>query len=177
MKKNKIFDTRTVVTLGVLVAMHIVLSRWLSINTPYLKIGFAFVPVFIAAYLYGPIAAGVASGVADVLGATLFPSGPFFPGFTLTSVLIGVVYGLFIYKKQTPLRILLAVLINQLVFGLLLNTYWISLLYGSSYVALLGTRVFQCLLLIPVEVVVMTAMTKPMTHLARVAHFRNEVSV
>lgn len=172
----KKFSTKTIVTLGVLVALHIVLSRFLSINTPYLKIGFAFVPVFIAAYLYGPVAAGAASGVADVLGATLFPSGPFFPGFTLTSVLIGVSYGLMIHKKQSPLRIIMMVVFNQLVFGLLLNSYWISLLYGSSYVALLGTRVFQCLLLIPVEIVVMIAITKPVSHLARVGHDRNGVS-
>ena len=98
--------------------------------------------------------------LADLLGATLFPSGSFFPGFTLTAALRGASYGLLLSKKQTPVRILLVVLFNQLVLGLALNTLWISILYGSAYGPLLVTRLVQCLPLIPVEFVVITAIAK-----------------
>lgn len=101
-------------------------------------------------------------GVADLLGATLFPIGAYFPGFTLTCVLQGTVYGLLLNKKQTPIRILLAVGIVQLVLGLLLNTLWISILYGSSFGALLVTRVVQCLIMIPVEFIVIGMLSKMM---------------
>jgi len=90
----------------------------------------------------------------------LFPSGSFFPGFTLTAALRGASYGLLLSRKQTPLRILLVVIFNQLVLGLTLNTLWISILYGSAYWPLLVTRLIQCVPLIPVEFVVITAIAK-----------------
>ena len=51
----KKLDLKAMVTCAALIAAAIVLSRFLSINAWNLKIGFTFVPVFIAAYLYGPI--------------------------------------------------------------------------------------------------------------------------
>ena len=35
--------------------------------------------------------------------------------------------------------------------GLLINSFWISVLYSAPYVPLLGTRVLQCAVLAPVE--------------------------
>ena len=49
----KKLDVKTMVTCAALIAAAIVLSRFLSINAWNLKIGFTFVPVFLAAYLYG----------------------------------------------------------------------------------------------------------------------------
>ena len=61
---------------AILVAIEIVLNRFLSINTPGLKIGFSFVPIVIAAILFGPVKAGVIYALADLIGAILFPIGP-----------------------------------------------------------------------------------------------------
>ena len=83
----KKLDVKTMVTCAALIAAAIVLSRFLSINAWNLKIGFTFVPVFLAAYLYGPLGGAIVGGIADFLGATLFPIGAYFPGFTLTCVL------------------------------------------------------------------------------------------
>ena len=102
----KKLDLKAMVTCAALIAAAIVLSRFSSINVWNLKIGFTFVPVFIAAYLYGPIGGAVVGGIADFIGAILFPIGAYFPGFTLTCVITGAVYGLLLHKKQTPLRIL-----------------------------------------------------------------------
>ena len=154
------FDTKMLVTAALLIAMQIILSRFLSINAWNLKIGFAFTAVFVAAYLYGPWFSAVVAAVADVVGASLFPSGAFFPGFTLTAVLTGLVFGLFLYKKQTPGRIIAAVAIDQLILGLLLNSYWISVLYGSPYVPLLATRAVQCLVMMPVMYFTISALSK-----------------
>ena len=151
----KKIDLKAMVTCAALIAAAIVLSRFLSI-----KIGFTFVPVFIAAYLYGPIGGAVVGGIADFIGAILFPIGAYFPGFTLTCVITGAVYGLLLHKKQTPLRILIAIAIVQLGCGLLVNTYWISVLYGSPFTVLLVTRSVQCLIMIPVEFIVIGAMSR-----------------
>ncbi len=148
MKKMTLY---TWVTLGLLLAMQVVLTRFLSISAWNIRIGFGFVPVVIAAVLYGPIPAAILGGAADFLGAILFPSGPFFPGFTLTAALTGLVWGLFLWKKSHWIYSLLAVLIVQFVLGLLLNTYWISFLYGSSFTGLLATRVVQAAVLCVVQ--------------------------
>ena len=75
-------------------------------------------------------------------------------------MITGAVYGLLLHKKQTPLRILIAIAIVQLGCGLLVNTYWISVLYGSSFTVLLVTRSVQCLIMIPVEFIVIGAMSR-----------------
>jgi ECF transporter S component (folate family) len=150
MKKG--ISVQKLVIMGVLVAMEIVLSRFLSFNTWNTKIGFGFIPIAAAAILMGPVEAAVCGGFADLLGATLFPIGAYFPGFTATAALTGLVFGLFFHKEQTPLRVVPAVLINQFILGLLVNTYWISVLYGSPFKELLVTRVTQSVVLSIVQI-------------------------
>lgn len=159
-KRNHGFDAKTIAVMGVLVAMEIVLSRFLSISAWNIKIGFSFVPLVLAAMLLGPVKAGIVGALGDFLGATLFPIGPYSPGFTLTQFLMGVVFGIFLYKKQNPAKITAAVAINQLVLSLLLNTYWISKLFGSPFRPLLITRIWQTAVLVPVQLLVILIISK-----------------
>ena len=144
-------DTRSITALGLLVAVEIVLSRFCSINAWDLKIGFSFLPVAVAAMRLGPLEAAVVAAVSDFVGAVLFPIGAYFPGFTLTAFLSGLVFGWLLHRRRTAGRVLAAVLLHQLVLGLLINSFWISVLYSAPYVPLLGTRVLQCAVLAPVE--------------------------
>lgn len=162
------FTTRQLATLGVLTAVEIVLNRFLSINAWNIKIGFSFVPIVIAAILYGPLQAAVVAALGDFVGAILFPIGAYFPGFTLTAFLTGLVFGFFLHREQTLLRALCAVLLVQFVLGLLLNTYWISVLYGSPFVPLLATRVVQAGLLTVVQTVTILAIARVLPRLRRV---------
>ncbi len=150
------FKTKNNAYLGLLVALEIILSRFLSFNAWNVKIGFNFVPIVVAAMLFGPVSAGIVAALGDFLGAILFPIGAYFPGFTATAFMTGVVFGLFLYKKQTAARTLGSVLINQLVLSLLLNSLWISILYGSPYLPLLATRIIQCAVLGPVQFITIT---------------------
>ena len=102
--------------MGLLVALQVILSRFFSINAWNFKIGFSFLPIAVAGMFFGPVGGAIVATVADVIGALLFPSGQFFPGFTLTALLGGVVWGALLHKKQTNGRILCAVLIEQLTF-------------------------------------------------------------
>ena len=145
----KKLDTRSITALGLLVAVEIVLSRFCSINAWDLKIGFSFLPVAVAAMRLGPLEAAVVAAVSDFVGAVLFPIGAYFPGFTLTAFLSGLVFGWLLHRRRTAGRVLAAVLLHQLV--LLINSFWISVLYSAPYVPLLGTRVLQCAVLAPVE--------------------------
>lgn len=156
----KKFSTKLMVSMGVLIAIEVVLSRFCSISAWNLKIGFSFVPVAVAAVLYGAVPAAVVAALGDFIGAILFPIGAYFPGFTLTAALTGLTFGLFFHKRQTAGRIIGAVAVNQLALSLLLNTLWISILYTSPFVPLLLTRVAQAAVMAPVQFVVIGLMTK-----------------
>ena len=147
------FNTRTLTTLALLTTMEIVLSRFLSISAWNMKIGLSFVPIVAAAILYGPLAAGVVAALGDFIGAILFPIGAYFPGFTLTAFLTGVVFGFFLHEKQGWPQCIAAVGINQFVLSLFLNTLWISILYGSPYGPLLAARIVQCVILTAVQLI------------------------
>ena len=154
MRKQRV---RLLAHLALLVALEVVLSRFLSISTPYNKISFAFVPLALAGSLYGPWAGLAVGGVSDLLGATLFPSGPFFPGFTLTTALKGLVFGLCLRNGRSGSwkAITLAVCLNAVVLSLCLNTLWIHLLYGAPVSQLLLSRMVQEMLVIPLQCVVL----------------------
>jgi len=98
-------SAQKLVILAFFVALYIVLERFFSFNVWNMRVGFAFIALALAGMLYGPLAAGLVGAVGDILGMLLFPTGPYFPGFTLTAFFMGLIYGLFLYKEQSFLRI------------------------------------------------------------------------
>lgn len=139
----KKFDTRAMTTTALLVAMTVFLARFCSISAWNIRIGFSFLPVAVAAILFGMKGSCAVASLSDIIGTILFPVGPYFPGFTLTAFLTGIVYAIFLHKKQTSLRILGCVAVNQLFLSLFLNSFWISIWYSSPYLPLLATRSVQ----------------------------------
>ena len=167
MSEKKMNRTHKLVLMAMLVAIQVVLSRFLSINLWNLKIGFSFVPIALAGMLLGPMGAGLTGMVADIIGATLFPSGAFFPGFTLTAFITAFGYGFFLHKKQDMPHILAAVLFSEIVGTLLLNTKWIAILYGTAFLPIFVTRVWQAVGMGIVEIVVIKLLAKYVPHLKK----------
>jgi ECF transporter S component (folate family) len=158
MKRENRQNINQLATMGVLIALDVILARFLSINTPISRVGFAFIARVIAAVVLGPVQAAVVGGCADFVGAIVFPSGAYFPGFTLTAAMIGLIYGLFLHKKVTPVRIVAAVVVSQVVCSLGLNTLWLSIITGSSFAALLSTRLIQALVTGAVQIATIFAL-------------------
>ena len=154
-EKTKTMKNRTVkiATMALLIALQVVLSRFLSINLQFLKIGFSFVPLMAAGYIYGASGGVIVALVSDLIGALLFPSGAFFPGFTVTAVLSGFIYGLAFSGKCTTSKIVISVVAEQVLCSLLLNTWWLAIMYHSSFKALIVTRFWQALAMIVVEII------------------------
>lgn len=159
MKRNsRLFP---LVVCALLIAMQIILSRFLSISTPVVKIGFDFAPMALAGMMFGPWWACAVGVLADLLGANLFPIGPYFPGFTLVAGLCGFTYGLFLHRwdgKLMRVRLFLAVLIVTIPLQLGLDTFWISILYDKGYLFYLGTRVIKTCVMIPVQLITLPAL-------------------
>ena len=131
------------VAAAVLVALKVVLDRFLSYNVWNQRFGFSFIAVAFAGAMLGAPWAMAVGGLGDIVGALLFPTGPYFPGFTLTAVLTALCTALFIRKNASLLRITLSVLINQFFGSVILNSVWISILYGKGFVALIPSRILQ----------------------------------
>ena len=176
-KPRAAVSIRVLTVLAMLVAMTVMLDRFpgLSIKTPGWKIGFSFVPPMLAAILYGPIEAAVVYGLSDLIGALLFPFGPYHPGFTVAAALMGFVMGVFLNKR--PLAFakgkfewkkirffpnqLVPVLINAIALGLFVNTYWVSQLYGSkTYWGWFVYRLVEYAILVPVQLIMIPVLLK-----------------
>lgn len=160
MSEKQMSMTHRLVLMAMFAAVQIVLSRFLSINLWNLKIGFSFIPVVIAGILLGPVSAGLVGLVSDVIGATLFPIGTFFPGFSLTSFITSFGYGFFLYKNQSMKNIVAAVLFSEIVGTIFLNTLWISMLYGTPFFAVLIPRIAQAVGMSVVKILCIRVMVK-----------------
>ncbi len=137
---------------ALLMALEIILTRFLSITLPFVRIGFGFLPISIIAILYGPLWAGTAYALGDILGMLIFPAAPYFPGFTFTAFCTGAVYGLILHKREITLkRVFLAVCIVCVVLNLGLDTYWLYILYDTGVVGFLPGRLIKCAIMIPLQ--------------------------
>ena len=85
----------------------------------------------------------------------MFPTGPYFPGFTLSVTLMGLVCGALLYKHEVNIwRTILAVGICQFVIALFLTTYWIHLLYGFPYWVKWAERLVQVAVISAAQLVI-----------------------
>ena len=115
-----------------------------------------FIPAAWAAAIFGPVAGGITGVFGDLLGWIIRPNGPFFPGFTISGFATGVIFGLFLYKKEITLkRAILAAASVVLIVELGLNTIWIMLLYGNAFKVLIAGRLIKALIVLPVQVLVL----------------------
>ncbi|WP_034551375.1 folate family ECF transporter S component [Carnobacterium funditum] len=156
MEKNK-FDARSISIIGLLMGLDIVLTRFIVIETPIVRIGFGFLPVAIIAMLYGPWIAGTTAAITDFMGIMLFPKAAlYFPGFTLSAFLGGVIYGIILYKKPKNLkRVIFAILLVTLFINLGLNTLWLTIILDKAIYAIFPVRVVQNLVLAPINCILL----------------------
>ena len=88
-----------------------------------------------------------------MLFRSLFPTGPFFPGFTLTVFLTGIAYGSFLHKHGPRSSNLVAASIMVVAIRVGLDTLWLSILFDDSYLALMPVRLVKGLIDIPLQIV------------------------
>ena len=170
-KKNedKIF---TLTCLALLTAMQIVIARFLAIPvTESIRFSFSFIPVVIAARRFGILGGLLVYGLGDFIGAMILPTGgAYFPGFTLTSAISGLIYGLYLAKKSGAVRIVLSVLTSQVLCTLLMNSYWVSTLYGSDFGAVFLSRVPQSAIMTVLQIIFMVPFLEKICNVIKLPH-------
>lgn len=169
--------SKKIIFAAIFLALTIVLGRFLAIKTPILKISFGFIGTLTIAMYLGPKWSTLNACLADVIGAILFPFGAYFPGYTLSAILSGFIYGKILYKgknlekyegnKQTLLRIgISSFFVCFLVHGVI-NTFWVYITTGQAVFAILPVRIAKQLIMVPIQMIVMFVIEKNVTKLLK----------
>ena len=150
-------QVRTLTGVAMLLAMSVVISFTASVRvTETIKIGLGYLITAWLGMLYGPFTAALAAGAGDLIKYLLKPDGAYFFGFTLTAMLGGVVYGVFFYREKCTIpRAIASKATVSLLLNCLLNTVWVSWLYGMPFLGALGPRVIKNLMALPFEIVLL----------------------
>ena len=136
-------NTRKLTLAALLLASDVLLTRVLAFNTPLMKIGLGFAAVAICACLYGAPWAALVAALGDILGSVLFPTGAYFPGFTL--------YG----GRKHWVRPVLAAVLNCVLISYLANSAMIAFITGNSYRSMLAARAVQLTVMLPLQILVL----------------------
>lgn len=140
-----------------LIVVSSLLSSYISIAV---KISFSFIFLSIIGCKYGPLLCGIISAMADIITFISKPLGPYQPLLTLSALIVGVVYGLFLYKNKGTLpRIMIACFVIAII-NQFLNTYFISILYGKVFTEFFVLRLPENLIMIPIEIIVIYIVLK-----------------
>lgn len=153
MKKS--LNLKKMVITALMIAMNIVLVRYLGVTTDLVKINFGFLPLTTVALLYGPLWGGASFALADIVGMLIAGGGrTYFPLFTVSEFLYGVAYGLLLHKREKNLlNISLTVILTTVVINLGLTPLWnmlyMRIIMGKelAYWAIVTTRVAPAIIM------------------------------
>ncbi len=137
--------TKKLVTMGILIALSVVLTRVLSFYvTPAIRVGFGEIPIILAGIWLGSIYGGVVGGLADVIGANLLSGLGFYPPLVVGPILIGAVAGL--VGKMVNIndcrmwKVAVTVGASLAVSSVFYTTFALQTLMGGDYFVLMLSR-------------------------------------
>ena len=169
MKFNKKHIFKMVMT-AVMIALNIVLERFLTFHIESNHYSVSIITVAFAAVFLGTPYAITVAALGDIIGALLFPIGAYFPGFTLTNVLVALCLCFFIRKKVTVIGSVLATLISKTIGTLILNSVWVSVLYRGgidAFPAYMVTRIPQAIIMFVLETAILILVFHDKSHIRK----------
>ena len=174
-------NVRMLTLAGIITAASIVLESFpIYLLGTSLKIYFSFLVISLGCYVYGP-AVGILVGFAnDTLGFLISSFGePYFPGYLITAMLSGLIYGTLLYRQRiTVLRLVVVRLIINYGSNVLLGSVWKAMLYGKGYYYYFTTGLIKNTTMLPIEVLLMVLMFQlALPALARSGLLPKEVAV
>ena len=156
-------SVRVQAAVAMLLALNVVLSYFGSFYlSPEIKVSTSFLALSSTAYLFGPIPAALSGALTDVIQFFLRPAGPYFPGYTVSGILGGLIYGACLYRREGKALLVgipLSKLLINLLVNIVLNTLWLHLLNGAPFFAMLPARALKNAVLFPFEAALMYALT------------------
>ena len=151
---ERLKEVRCITTLAMMSALYVVLYMVkIPLAAESNRVSLTFLPVVASGYLFGPVGASIVGIIGDVIGSNLFPQGAYFPGFTLSAAIDGLILGCFFYKAKIniTLKSFIANFIAVLFVNVFLNTVWVSILYEKAFFVYFYSRVIKNILVYPVQ--------------------------
>lgn len=164
----KKLNTRLVIISGLLIALNIVLSRFVAIPG---VINFGGFPIIFGGIVFGPAVGGVVGGVGDVVSHFIRPTGPFMPHFTLTSALTGIIPGFIVrilkMKLSAPSlwKIFVAIFIGQVTTSVILVPYFRNVLFDHPLLVTMTKAAIRQAVNIPVYTIIMKPLIKALSRI------------
>ncbi len=154
---DELKSSRALVVTAMFIALNLVFDLLgLKIYiTPELRISVGFVFNASVGMFYGPAVGMMTGFCTDVLGFFLSPNNPtgYFPGYTLTAIVGGLFYGLWLYKERPSIgRCIGAKVCVNFFCNIILNSIWSAMVDHKGFWALLPGRLFKNICLLPFEV-------------------------
>ncbi len=117
-----------------------------------LHIFLTFFVKMLGAAIYGPLVGAATGALGDIFGYFMMPAGPYFPGYTLSAALGGLIYGLFLYRARiSAVRIFASKLMVNVLVNILLGSCWSMAMYGQGYLYYLAKSLIKNIALWPLE--------------------------
>ncbi|MBO4695765.1 MAG: folate family ECF transporter S component [Lachnospiraceae bacterium] len=161
-KKSKaLISTLLICLCAMMIAIQFVFERFLSISTPFYRIGLTFISRAVTGLCVGMILGGLCSWTADYLGSILV-YGSVNPFISAAALLRGLCFG-WAYRKKEPNIVftVLTVLFDQFFCGWVVTTTGLIRFYGMpNNAATWGSRALQALFLTAVEIPVLLLLNK-----------------
>ena len=150
---HELKKTKVMAVTAMLIAIGVVLGFFSIQLTEFIRIGFSM--------LFGPVVGGIMGGIGDILKFLIKPTGPYFFGYTLNAILGPVIYGIFFYHRPIQLgRVVAAKITVALLVNLLLGTWWLTILYGKGFLAILPARFIKQVVSVPIDSVIFYVLAK-----------------
>ncbi len=151
-------STRKITLLAILLATNVVVSFLYIPVGVNLRIYFTFLINMMVAVNYPYPVVFLYAIVEDLVSFFVYPTGPFFAGYTLTAVLSMSIYWIVLYGKKIEWkRVALAKTLVNVFANIFVNSLWSKILYGKGYLYYLGKSAVKNIVLIPVEVLLFLA--------------------
>ena len=146
---------------ALMIAMCVILGRIPSVPLfGGAKITWGFLARALCALVCGPVLGVVFGFTEDILSFFLSGGGgyPFFPGYTLTTMLGVFIYALFFYRAEiTGRRVFLAKLLTNIQ-NVILGSLWSSILYGKAWSVMAVGSFWKNLIMLPFQTVLLVAL-------------------
>lgn len=155
-------NVRTLTFAALMIAACVALSYipYIPVGDTGARVTWGFLARSVCGMVGGPVTALVFGLAEDTISFFINPSGPYFPGYALTTMLGTMFYALFLYRaRPTLLRVFLAKLCTNAL-NVVLGALWNAMLYSKGYLYYMTTSFWKNLVLLPIQTVLLYALIR-----------------
>ncbi|NLM49422.1 MAG: folate family ECF transporter S component [Clostridiaceae bacterium] len=152
---KNIKNTKALVVCAMLLALNLIIKLFNVEIGNYLRLGFGFITLPIAAMLYGPFIGGLLGIVQDITYYIFHQTGPYLPLMGIGAIISGLIHGNILYnKKITWLKAAAAVILDLFIVNMTINTIAVYSIVDRAIYALFASRVLSSLLQVPIQTII-----------------------